>query len=53
MKVIWQKETAGARIVALGTFDGVHRGHRELLDSAIRYARENGIDYIVYAPDAE
>ena len=43
MKVIWQKETAGARIVALGTFDGVHRGHRELLDSAIRYARENGI----------
>ncbi len=43
MKVIWQKETAGVRIVALGTFDGVHRGHRELLDSAIRYARENGI----------
>ena len=40
MKVIWQKETAGARIVALGTFDGVHRGHRELLDTAIRYARE-------------
>ena len=45
MKVIWQKETAGARIVALGTFDGVHRGHRELLDSAIRYARENGIPF--------
>ena len=43
MKVMWQKETAGARIVALGTFDGVHRGHRELLDAAIRYARENGI----------
>ena len=43
MKVIWQKETAGARIVALGTFDGVHRGHRELLDTAIRYARENRI----------
>ena len=43
MKVIWQKETAGSRIVALGTFDGVHRGHRELLDAAIRYARENRI----------
>lgn len=43
MKVIWNGETGKERILALGTFDGVHRGHRKLLETGIGYARENGI----------
>ena len=43
MKVIWNGETREGRILALGTFDGVHRGHRELLETGIDYAREFGI----------
>lgn len=30
----------GDRIVTIGTFDGVHRGHRRLLDRAVERARE-------------
>ena len=43
MRVIWNGETREGRILALGTFDGVHRGHRELLETGMDYARENGI----------
>ncbi len=43
MQVIWNGKTGEGRVLALGTFDGVHRGHQELIRTGIRYARENGI----------
>jgi len=33
----------GAMVLALGTFDGVHRGHQTLLGEAVRRASERGI----------
>jgi riboflavin kinase/FMN adenylyltransferase len=32
-----------ARAVAVGTFDGVHRGHRQVIESAREWARANGV----------
>ena len=32
--------TPGARIVTVGTFDGVHRGHRRLLEQAVTRGEE-------------
>jgi riboflavin kinase/FMN adenylyltransferase len=34
---------ASGRAVALGTFDGVHLGHRRVIGSAVDRARENGL----------
>lgn len=43
MRVIQRPEKAGARVAALGTFDGVHTGHRQLLGTAREYAKAHGI----------
>src|SRR3989442_3392260 len=34
---------AGPAVVALGVFDGVHLGHREILGTAVRRARDGGL----------
>ena len=51
MRVIRETEKAGGRVIALGTFDGVHLGHRALLKSAKAYAKEHGIPLRVYTFD--
>ena len=43
MHVIQRPHKAGERVVALGMFDGVHRGHRTLLLNAKRLADEMGV----------
>ena len=48
MRVIRGSEKADARVIALGTFDGVHLGHQALLKTAKAYAREHGIPLRVY-----
>ena len=39
------------RSVALGTFDGVHRGHRRVIASAVEGARERGLRAVVVTFD--
>lgn len=39
------------RAVALGTFDGVHLGHRRVIDSAVRRAHERDLDSCVVTFD--
>ncbi len=39
--------TAGRSVVTVGTFDGVHRGHRHVIDGAVRRARETGATSVV------
>jgi len=51
MRVIRGTEKAGGRVVALGTFDGVHLGHQALLKTAKTYARAHGIPLRVYTFD--
>ncbi len=34
--------------VALGNFDGVHSGHRSLIEAAVKYARDRGIKSAVW-----
>ena len=43
MKVFAGTGPAGERVLALGTFDGVHRGHQALMEAGKRYALEHGI----------
>ena len=51
MQVIWRTEKSGPRVVALGTFDGVHLGHQALLKTAGKYTEEHGIPLRVYTFD--
>ena len=34
--------------VALGNFDGVHKGHQKLIGNAVEYARKHGIKSVVF-----
>jgi len=43
MKILRETTTAGPRVLALGMFDGMHRGHQELIRQAARAAREAGV----------
>ena len=36
-----------AAVVTVGTFDGVHRGHRRLLEGTVQRARELGVRAVV------
>ncbi|MGB3329931.1 MAG: bifunctional riboflavin kinase/FAD synthetase [Thermomicrobiales bacterium] len=38
---------AGSRVASIGTFDGVHRGHRHLLDLLVDRARSLGVESLV------
>ena len=53
MRVIWLKgnAAAGRRVVALGTFDGVHRGHQALIAKGAEIARREGIPLRVFTFD--
>lgn len=35
-------------VIALGTFDGVHLGHRKLIDTALALAKERGLRPLIY-----
>ncbi len=43
MQVIQNPRRSGKRVLVLGTFDGVHCGHRALIRTARDYAKENGV----------
>lgn len=40
-----------ASVVTLGTFDGVHRGHQELVARAVAVARVRGVEPVAYTFD--
>ncbi len=51
MRVILDQGPGGARVLALGTFDGVHLGHQALLKAGKEYARTHGIQLRVCSFD--
>ena len=45
-------EKDAKRAIALGYFDGVHRGHQALMELAVKRAKENGAISSVFTFDA-
>ena len=43
----------GAASIAIGVFDGVHRGHHELIDAVVRDARNHGCKAVVVTFDPD
>lgn len=43
----------GAASITIGVFDGVHRGHRELIDAVVRDARARGCKAVVVTFDPD
>jgi riboflavin kinase/FMN adenylyltransferase len=41
----------GPSVVSIGVFDGVHRGHRAILDRAVEAARSRGVSSVVVTFD--
>ncbi len=48
-------EHLGAASIAIGVFDGVHRGHQELITALVRDARAHGCKAVVgtFDPDPD
>ena len=46
-------EHLGAASIAIGVFDGVHRGHRELIEALVRDARAHGCKAVVVTFDPD
>ncbi len=46
-------EHLGAASIAIGVFDGVHRGHRELIEALVRDARAHGCKAVVVSFDPD
>lgn len=42
-----KKYITGKTAVALGSFDAIHKGHLEIINSAVRYAKENNLSAVV------
>ena len=34
--------------IAFGTFDGVHRGHQEIINAMLTAAKRGGLDPLIY-----
>ncbi|MBE6681522.1 MAG: riboflavin biosynthesis protein RibF [Ruminococcaceae bacterium] len=45
---VYDKSKFNNCVLAFGNFDGVHKGHQHLLNSAKRYAKEKGLTFGVY-----
>lgn len=45
---VYDKSKFNNCVLAFGNFDGVHKGHQHLLNSAKRYAKEKGLAFGVY-----
>lgn len=47
------REHLGAASIAIGVFDGVHRGHQELIEALVRDARAHGCKAVVVTFDPD